>query len=1600
MTQWLVRRGLLATVPVASLVLAFGACSSDQLVPGERASESGSTTELAGGLEVAPSTKAQARLTQVSKQFMRAAVVPRQKAPELPVKPGVLPPPKRPIPAELPLEPRPVITKGEAHRFVSLGDRIRADVSADVKARGIRSANIDLPRGADGFVRIQPDDSPVGIEFATKGAKPGAPFEAADGVVTYAGAAPGGGDLMLRVNSNSVEDFVVLNERPAQPFVDYAVNVSDVAGLRLYDNTLEFLDRGGDPKIRVRPPELVDALGKTHKAKLALQDCAADTSHLLPWDRPVTPPGASECTVRVSWNDTTVAYPAILDPVWATADDLTTPRYRNAAVTLANGFVLTCGGLDSDGNALASCEVYNPGTNNWATGATMKAARSQFTMILLGNDVLAVGDITLRTSELLSAGTWVTTLSDFSVNNGFSPLMPAATSDGAWVVLVDNYGRAYRYNVATKAWSTGAQAMEGMNPSYRYDVLVMPIPGQGTIMRAGGSYSSTFNTVERYNPATDSWTAPGPAASMTGARSNMAYAIIDSNRLIVYGGYNSGSQVYLQTSEVYSGNTNTWAAGGTIPSTLYSYQGKNTWARHGSGKIVTIENGVWLYDPAAPAASAWAQVNTYDTTAPPNEQYFSPMGWQTAIATAGARVMLAPVTLNNQGPQARCKLFDLGEKGAACESTPSCKAGLTCVKDCQYCQGYCCDSACTDACSSCFAQSKQSQADTGTCGPRWTQSWVGNTACPATDASTCGTIGGYCDGAGACAKWPNTTVCVAGSCADGDTQNNDRMCDGSGTCGAASTTNCTAGYACVSGECRGSCNDDSECTSTYFCQFWSPSWNTCQPKKANGAACTGYTNAECASGNCVDGVCCDDACDGLCESCLSTQTGQTTGNCKPILASAGSTGDCGDNGAASCGQNGVCDGAGACQLYANGTQCADVGVCASETARYVPDTCNGTGSCVDKGTQNCATGYSCQNGACNTQCTSDANCASNYWCDTVTKVCVADRAQGASCARDAVCSGNANCVDGVCCDSACTGSCRSCLKARTGLATDGLCGNILDDTDPENECTTGAGYPQSCQAPGLCNGQGACRPYAKTGVECDTDECSDVAVLTTYACNGAGTCKASSQQCYPFKCDATNNICRVACSSNDQCVTGSFCDNGTCVGQLGLGEACTGNAQCGTGTFCANIGEGWLDGQDPILDDVTGEPVVLHDDYAGVCCDEACLGNCRGCKKSIKGGGSDGVCDNVVNNSDPADDCPASANPCGADGMCDGGGDCRIAPSGQACGPTKCQGNSVVGESCDGTGNCLQNMAGLDCSPYVCGDVDGIFECKSPCAVDDDCEDGYYCTEAACKKKLGNGQACTTSAICNSNYCVDGVCCDASCNGQCEACDVAGNEGICSPVEGEPHGTRTKCDFAGEECGGSCDGVNASACKYAPTGTSCGEPTCTGGIADSSTCDGQGSCRAADSERCAPYNCGEDDKCLDRCEIDDDCSQGYQCDEGAQQCVPAAVAAECSEDRQSSVGSNGITTPCKPFLCVPASGTCAVSCAATTDCAPEFVCEASTKTCLPAPPDGGTGEEEGCACRAAGAPSRSSNHYLALVALGAALTGLRRRRPRRHLSAE
>ena len=53
--------------------------------------------------------------------------------------------------------------------------------------------------------------------------------------------------------------------------------------------------------------------------------------------------------------------------------------------------------------------------------------------------------------------------------------------------------------------------------------------------------------------------------------------------------------------------------------------------------------------------------------------------------------------------------------------------------------------------------------------------------------------------------------------------------------------------------------------------------------------------------------------------------------------------------------------------------------------------------------------------------------------------------------------------------------------------------------------------------------------------------------------------------------------------------------------------------------------------------------------------------------------------------------------------------------------------------------------------------------------------------------KAQNGTACSSGDTCESGHCVDSVCCNTSCDGECETCTAAGNEGTCTPADTTTH---------------------------------------------------------------------------------------------------------------------------------------------------------------------------------------------------------------------
>jgi hypothetical protein len=236
------------------------------------------------------------------------------------------------------------------------------------------------------------------------------------------------------------------------------------------------------------------------------------------------------------------------------------------------------------------------------------------------------------------------------------------------------------------------------------------------------------------------------------------------------------------------------------------------------------------------------------------------------------------------------------DRGEACSEHEQCASGF-CPGD----DGVCCDTNCTDTCESCSGA--KTGGEDGTCGPI-AMGEDPDAECADSGAAMCAASGMGCNGNAAapgCVLYPAGTECASAACI-GAELSPSWSCDGSGTCDADTPTSC-APYACddAGTACQTSCVDTADCDADNFCNG-----TTCVPRIANGNSCT--ANEQCMSGACPgdDGICCDVACDGLCESCLGALTGGTNGTCSFITAGTDPSNECPAVVTPNCNGNGMC----------------------------------------------------------------------------------------------------------------------------------------------------------------------------------------------------------------------------------------------------------------------------------------------------------------------------------------------------------------------------------------------------------------------------------------------------------------------------------------------------------------------------------------------------------------------------------------------------------------------------------------------------------------------------------------------------------------------
>ncbi|ADO69149.1 choice-of-anchor A family protein [Stigmatella aurantiaca] len=198
--------------------------------------------------------------------------------------------------------------------------------------------------------------------------------------------------------------------------------------------------------------------------------------------------------------------------------------------------------------------------------------------------------------------------------------------------------------------------------------------------------------------------------------------------------------------------------------------------------------------------------------------------------------------------------------------------------------------------------------------------------------------------------------------------------------------------------------------------------------------------------------------------------------------------------------------------------------------------------------------------------------------------------------------------------------------------------------------------------------------------------------------------------------------------------------------------------------------------------------------------------------------------------------------------------------------------------------------------------------------------------------KAPNGGTCSNANDCASGACVDGVCCNTACTGQCTACNVPGKAGTCSPVTGAPRGNRPACASDGSVCGGTCDGTGVS-CSYPAASTLCRAASCAGNTeTHAAFCTGNGFCPGATTTPCNPFVCGAN-ACLNHCETFADCSTGNYCSAQGQ-CLfdteapvlslPSSLILEATgpagaQANFAATATDAVTGQV-PVTCTPASG--------------------------------------------------------------------------------
>ena len=256
---------------------------------------------------------------------------------------------------------------------------------------------------------------------------------------------------------------------------------------------------------------------------------------------------------------------------WTGTSAMQSTREFHAQALLANGMVLSVGGVDNTNTLLSSAELYSASSGKWTLTGNMTAAREIFPAVVLKNGkVLVVGGlgasgVVLATAELYNpaTGKWSSAgslaMPRYSHTATLLPSGKVLVTGGCTTGSCSgDTAVSELYNPAPNKWTT-----TGSLNTARYSHTAVLLK-TGKVLAIGGGPG--LISCELYNPATGSWSA---AASTSFGRYQSASTLLADGRVLATGG--ASGKYPMNSAEIYDPTANTWTVTGTMSIGRYGH---------------------------------------------------------------------------------------------------------------------------------------------------------------------------------------------------------------------------------------------------------------------------------------------------------------------------------------------------------------------------------------------------------------------------------------------------------------------------------------------------------------------------------------------------------------------------------------------------------------------------------------------------------------------------------------------------------------------------------------------------------------------------------------------------------------------------------------------------------------------------------------------------------------------------------------------------------------------------------------------------------------------------------------------------------------------